>query len=674
MNQENNKAYNVIMYVIALLLTALLYAAGTACALLTPEPYAAVYGIAWLVLLAILVLLFVFNKVAARMYTSRYKKLSVAERDEYVRTRQKSTGEDLDAEIFKIRRLYRFFIGYTIGFGALLVIFTFLSGAISITEDMRSAGFMIISLWCIEGFIRLIPRRITEKDFAGYSRPSDYPYIHSLARRAADKLGVKGEIRIQFADNYDAAIARIGKRISVFLGTRLLDILSEDELYNILLHEFGHLTEKVEKTPKESRLYNILSSYEENKRSLFKHFVNYPAILFIIEYSFYSLIASIYIEKEADNAVVEHGNASDAAHALVKIHLQERYSNALAEFNIFESPTPREDFSRAYADGYKKALRENGNFWISLAKKEIQPRNASHPILRSRIEALGITEMEIVFPDDEGSEYRLEAEKAFNKTAEEITKYLAENYEKNRHTEYVLPSEEVKRWQENGESIAPEESRPIIEALGSLCRFDEAEALCDRIIAEADNKFATAYAHYIKGFFLTKRYDDGCLEHLYTAIELNRNYTDPALELIGEFCCVTGNQEELDEYRRRAIELTQRSEDESSEGFDSGKTLSHSLSDEKLNTILEYIKSVDETDEVAEVFCVDHINEKNHKETAFILRFKDNNSETTVGVYNKIFNILDTDPDGIDYSLSVYDEKLGKLLKSIKDSSVYRRD
>ena len=673
MNQENNKLRNTVMYVIALCITAMLYALGAVAASVASEPYSDIYSITWIILLGLLVLLFIFSKVASRVYVSRFNKMSVAEKDQYVRQKQKVTGEDLDAEIGRMKRLYRFFMGYTVIFGFLLTLFAFLSGSLIVIADMQSAGFMLISLWCIEGFIRLIPKRITEKDFADYSDPADYPYVHSLARRAADTLGVKGEIRILLTDNYDAAIARVGRKVSVLLGTRLLDVLSENEVYNILLHEFGHLTEKVNKTPREGRLYNILSDYDENKLSLFKHFVSFPAVLFLTEYTFYSLIASIYIEKEADRAVLEHGDPRDAARALVKIHLTESFGRELQEFNIYESEKPREDLSRVITDMYKNALRERGELWLSFAKKEIQPRNASHPILKSRVEALGITEMEIVFPEDEGSEYRIEATKAFEATAANSFKYFSESYENERRVNYVNRIEEVKHWEENGCNVSPEESRPIIDALCYLCRFSDAEALCDRVISEADNKFATAFAHYIKGFLLARRYDVACLEHLYTAIELNRNYTDSALELIGEFCCITGNQEELDEYRRRAIELSQRSEDETSDGIDDGKLHPHTLSEEKLNTILEYIKSVDEKEDVVKVYCFDQVSSKNFRETAFVLKFKDSSTESAEAVYNKVFNLLDTDPDGIDYSLYVYSAQNAKKIDALKGAEVFNR-
>ena len=164
-----------------------------------------------------------------------------------------------------------------------------------------------------------------------------------------------------------------------------------------------------------------------------------------------------------------------------------------------------------------------------------------------------------------------------------------------------------------------------------------------------------------------------CLEHLYTAIELNRNYTDSALELIGEFCCITGNQEELDEYRRRAIELSQRSEDETSDGIDDGKLHPHTLSEEKLNTIIEYIKSVDEKEDVVKVYCFDQVNSKNFRETVFVLRFKNSDTESAEAVYTKVFKLLDTDPDGIDYSLYVYSPQNAKKIDALKGAEVFNR-
>ena len=73
------------------------------------------------------------------------------------------------------------------------------------------------------------------------------------------------------------------------------------------------------------------------------------------------------------------------------------------------------------------------------------------------------------------------------------------------------------------------------------------------------------------------------------------------------------------------------------------------------------------------MLCVDHITSKNRNETAFVLVFKDMDSESAHSVYNKLFNLLDTDPDGTDYSLSVYDDKIGKRIRPVKGASVYKR-
>lgn len=671
-NKQKGVRRNYLRLLISLFIVIIITVLGTVAINLTPKELRSLFPIVWLSSLALLILLFIFNKIALKVYTSQFKNKTAAERQDYILAIRSNVGDDLFAEAKRMKRLRILLEAFITVAVCLLVLLAITSGAV--TKGFTVMLFIFFVTYALDGALALIPKPITKKTFEDYTKPEDYPHIHSLARRAADTLGLKGTIRIAIVDSYDAAIARLGRTYSIILGVRLLDILSEDELYNILLHEFGHMTKKADITPREGKLWSVFNSIDSEGFSIFNQFICFSATLFMTQFSFYSIVASIHIEREADRAVVEHGSATDAAQALVKIHLETRFSNELDEFNPFEPNEPMTNLVRTYTDLYKKALRERGEFWLSLAKNEIEPRSASHPILRNRLEPLGVTDPSIVFPEDDGSVFRCEVNKAFDYIEDCVSKALAEGYKDKRHHYYVLPFEEVKRWEANGCDISPEESRPVIEALCEMNKYTKAEELCDKIIAEAENKFATAHAHYMKGYLLSRRYDKACLDHLYAAMELNNNYIESALNLIGEFCCMMGLQTELDEYRERAVQYAQKADDEESTGFDDGKLLPHSLSEEKLNTILDYIKAVDEKEDVSEVLCIDHVTSKKRSETAFVLVFKDLDTDSAHTVYDKLFNLLDTDPDGIDYSLSVYDDKIGKMIRPVKGSTVYKRD
>ena len=89
----------------------------------------------------------------------------------------------------------------------------------------------------------------------------------ALAEKAARKQGCEEKIKIILAPNYGAGIAKESGMYCISLGVMLLSILSEDELYQILLHEFAHVTKENNKGMRERRY----GSWLENGN---KHFLS----------------------------------------------------------------------------------------------------------------------------------------------------------------------------------------------------------------------------------------------------------------------------------------------------------------------------------------------------------------------------------------------------------------
>ena len=108
--------------------------------------------------------------------------------------------------------------------------------------------------------------------------------------------------------------------------------------------------------------------------------------------------------------------------------------------------------------------------------------------------------------------------------------------------------------------VIAEEYGDVVWSLRQLGRNLEAIELCDRAIRELPMP-AACDAYYIRGNYRLHSYDSAGVEDIYTAIENNSNYLDEGISTIGTFCCLTGNAEELERYRQRAVELAQNYED-----------------------------------------------------------------------------------------------------------------
>ena len=98
------------------------------------------------------------------------------------------------------------------------------------------------------------------------------------------------------------------------------------------------------------------------------------------------------------------------------------------------------------------------------------------------------------------------------------------------------------------------------------------------------------------GIYLLRCYDERGIDHLYKSIELNHNNWEEAMQTIGEYACVVGRQDKLDEYRKRAPELAKKAEDvfEKMNSLNAKDTLtSENLPDGMLSDFLDYVRSID---------------------------------------------------------------------------------
>ncbi|MBR2074734.1 MAG: hypothetical protein IJ977_05615, partial [Fibrobacter sp.] len=59
----------------------------------------------------------------------------------------------------------------------------------------------------------------------------ELPILEAMAQKAARETGIKGTVRLELTRDCDCDVNRFGKTYVVFLGTRLLTALTEEEVY-----------------------------------------------------------------------------------------------------------------------------------------------------------------------------------------------------------------------------------------------------------------------------------------------------------------------------------------------------------------------------------------------------------------------------------------------------------
>ena len=226
---------------------------------------------------------------------------------------------------------------------------------------------------CYGALSRIFPYR-EKYDFEGYSKPEDYPEIHALAHKAAGDMGMDGKIRIVFLNDCNAGIAKIGKTYSLQLGVILLDVMSKEELYQIFLHEFAHLTKDGNPTDKE---YALFSHLGEKEGTGFDAFVNIlfalPDAFYVFEYVIYRVTSSVFIEKSADRAILEKGDPQIAVNGMAKLAYHHLFEKEMMNFvePYYMPEQPRTDTCQILNGAFRRAIAERGAFYRELIFKEM---------------------------------------------------------------------------------------------------------------------------------------------------------------------------------------------------------------------------------------------------------------------------------------------------------------
>ena len=491
----------------------------------------------------------------------RMKETNVAEQQRFYLENRDSVRGDYKKELAAIRRIRRTYVFQLICFiagGAGASFFSWQAGP-AFTGAIPLFSIAIIT----QGISAITVKRAKLEDFTtDCVAENDFPYLYEIARKAASKAGCSKTVRIIIDARESIMISRVCDTVLLTLGSGYIGLLSEDELYAVMLHEFSHCSDVAfpdfrHEQFVSARLFNEKEYPLPGLNRALREAYRFRYLLF---YTAFSLIA----EQEADKAIREGADVSACVSALVKTHLVDYSVWASAAKDqcdyktAFSGDEPPADLPAREIRDMREDLEQNAGFWISFAKKEILSRTASHPTLKMRLDALGATGMDFRFaPSSE--RYEAEIKKAIDRAGELMKDLLADNFEDAKEF-YAAAEESVAEWEEAGRPLDPAVYGDIVSSLDSLGRRSEAEALCIRAMNELPEP-AAIYAYFYNGKLRLARFDDAGIDMIYRAINGNHNYIDEGLDIIGRYCCMTGNERELERSRENALRLRQEDVD-----------------------------------------------------------------------------------------------------------------
>ena len=535
----------------------------------------------------------------------------------------------------------------------------------------------VISVFVLSAvFSRIIPP-FFPKNKKMQLRRRDYPEIFALARRAAAAAGCRRRFDIGMQTDCGASVTACG-RITLQLGAPLLNLLHRDELYQVLLHEFSRLS------------YNLLTKscqtlfiMLDNTGGFFSLLFCGPETEFMLEFELFRKCSSELIEENAtvqgapsDSADNTQNGRAAAAAALTKISFYAHFEQELCLLmpqSEFADENPPRSYLRSRLELFLKVLPSRREFWKRLDKNEMQPRSAQ-PILRRRIEMLGNPRFDISFPSGSDA-YTAQCRRALNTCDNTVYEMLLDDYQTMRSESYLEPLKKITDWEKNDRLLSHETVKSIISSLVALDRFNQAVAVCDRTLSDPALTGASAYALFIKGSILLKRYDPSGITLLYDAIAKDPECTPEALELISTFCCQCGLEAELAHCRQVSAALLREKEElDLAQTLDASDELVPSpLPKELLDDILAYMLKAG-NDRIDSVCLVRKVISRDIFCDAFVLRFnRHTGQQAKEKAMNAIFEYLDTHPSALRFSLFLWDARTSAAVKSVNNSCIYDR-
>ena len=602
---------------------------------------------------------FAASAIFSRVFARKIRKTPVAEGQAYL-LKHREEAEKTSAHLLKVLRGIRICTAvYAVLLWLSALAVSLLGGMLyTVSYGFFMAGIVYGGAIFYAVYSRIPTRSRSAEQTNDWTIPQEeYPRLYAIAARAAEKYACHGEIALHLSCDCNAGIVHKGERYDLQLGAILLGIMSEEELYAILLHEFSHAAVKHRRANREIGYHKWLyESRELPAMWLLRAFFSAFDVCYVFRYFLYEYAASVVKETEADRDMAAYGDPAVAATALLKLNYHDFFeweSGVKNEESLYAPEEPNPHFLRDRIARLREAILLRHGDWDEMLSCEILANNASHPTLRMRLETIGVARAEYrELPS--GQEYCEEQERVLERADRLLREAVGETYNEDRKERYLEPLERVTAWEEAGCPLLPEAYADVISDLGQLGRHEEAEALCDRAIAELPHSSAM-HAIFIKGCALLWRYDEAGLALVYDALENNSNYLEEGTQTIGKFLCMTGREAELAEYRARARQLAQKDVDEYRElGILSPRDtlVPDDMPQEMREEILAYIRSID-MDIIQNIYLCKKIISESFSASAFVIHFYGGTDAMQEEIMHKIFRYLDSYP--VEWQFTLFD-------------------
>ncbi len=494
------------------------------------------------------------NFVLAKKLKNEVENLKIKEFYEKMENERENIESTLNSSLEKITKAKKELIFAVFTYVAFICSIILL---ISLTVSEALTPFAILgtgSIFVLLCYV-IYPSTSTSKSDTGietYESENDFPEIYAIIKKAQNTVGVKKKIYFNFNVGDNIRILDTKNAHVLDIGVQFISILTPQEFEQIMLHEFTHTL----------RIYDVKSTDEDfyNAINSDNFMLSYYIQAFVKEFETFKYASSLLQEKSADSSIISLGDKKICASALTKTGYFELFEHQFDHlYDIpLEGETPQENFFEMRVEKFWEKLSENKELWDEIIKNEIEPKNATHPLTRHRVESLGETNFEILTVDQK-SPFNKEVKKALLACQKEYILNITPSFKQFKDTQYKEYFEKVTKWRENGKNYEPLNFNEIAYCLNELMCHNELIELCEKVLEQTEISFHKAVARFYLGKYAFFNLDKKALEHFYSYIDIvGKSYamTD-AISYIGLLCCKLGLEKELEEYRSLSMKISQ---------------------------------------------------------------------------------------------------------------------
>ena len=491
----------------------------------------------WILLgvsLAVMLTCFIANIVLTAKFSKKYNDMSMKQLYEMSKQWKSEVESDYLSAQRKVDKLITLANTYLIFLIVIQCVFFYSLGC---TKADFGAGIIGISIFTFAPlFFKLLYPAVEEQPSTLISE-KQFPMLYETARRAYDTTHCTGQLQLAYS-NEGIAINKVGNKITVFLHPSVVRLLTQEELYNVLIHEFAHDVNV--DTRRTMRYFKAEQKWIADDgvsyNSLFTSLLEQKLSLAITKYRAFS---SRYHEIKADELVAELGNAQHYTNANAKSEMYKLYTqgeNYVMNYEIFASDNPPEDWYTKDVECFFAAKKKSEPQWRQQMAVELPAMNDSHPTFRMRMENANCTHYDCDTVED-NSQYVDELDRFIEFGNKLVCKEMKPHYHFIHEEAYLLNT--------------------LVECAQSLFNVDNSKAA---EIAEVLIERKSPWGYYIMAMVHFLNNDERCVPLFEEAMKTSALAAD-CIQNIGLFALRSGNQQLLDEYRSRVADTMQTAKD-----------------------------------------------------------------------------------------------------------------